>query len=232
MAKPLVYITYGMPKSGSTLAFNLTRAVLEDAGVTQTPVEAVAPGVFNFVEVIRPVELSALYDAARKAPKRPVAVKTHSGLWGCVERALAEGRVMAQANCRDPREIALSMIDAGRENRAWGKRNGEVIATPRDALPAVQAHVGKFAKWAAQPGVLTLNYDLVAFDTERAAGRIAAHLGLDVDVAACARAALAHGNLRNKAIRARWRDEMSARDAALYAETFADFIARHVASSS
>lgn len=226
VARPLIYICYGMPKAGSTLAFNLTRAVLEDAGITQETLHApgaISAGAYNYVEVIRPNELDALTDAITYQDNTPIAIKTHSGLWGCVERALADGTVRAQAICRDPRDIALSMIDAGKADAAWGRRNGAQIMSPQDALPAITAHVEKFARWAQQRGVLTLTYDTVAFDTKTAAETIARDLGVNINAERCARAALNAGNQFNKGLGERWRTEMSAADSALYESEFRRF---------
>lgn len=220
-----------MPKSGSTLAFNLTRAVLEDAGVAQDALAApgaVAEGALNFVEVIRPNELDILTDAMANRDAAPVAIKTHSGLWGCVERALAAGGVQAQAVCRDPRDVALSMMDAAKDGREWGRREGRPIRTPADALPSVKAHIAKFTNWAAQPHVLTLTYDRVAFDTEAAASDIAAHLGVTIDARRCARAARNMRGQFNKGVANRWTTEMSDEDSALYEAEFGDFITRFI----
>lgn len=230
MAKPLIYICYGMPKSGSTLAFNLTRAVLEDAGITQGPLdapEAVKPGVMNYIDVIRPNELAALCDAADTLDETPIAIKTHGGLWGCVERALTAGWARGQAVCRDPREVALSMLDAAREDRTWGKRNGIPMLTLQDALPAVRAHIDKFDTWAAHPNVMTLTYDELAFDTVIAASKIAAHLDVTVNETQCARAALSMLGQFNRGIEQRWRQEMSKDDIARFADEFGDFIEAH-----
>ena len=87
---PLIYVSYGMAKSGSTLAFRLVSAVLERAGHGQEDVDLrpLVPGADRrFVEVIRPRELAALR-ALAEARGRIVAVKTHSGLWDCVLRGL------------------------------------------------------------------------------------------------------------------------------------------------
>lgn len=233
MARPLIYICYGMPKSGSTLAFTLTRAVLEDAGIRQMPVQApgAIPGrAFNYVDVLRPAELDALTDALVQSDDIPAAIKTHSGLWNCVEVAARNGLLQAQAICRDPRDIALSMMDAAREGRAWGQRNGAPIRTAKDALPAVRAHVDKFERWAALPGVLVLRYDEVAFDTRKAARAIAEHVGVNASAERCARVALGARTLLNKGQAQRWKSEMSAAEITLFEREFGGFLERFSAT--
>ena len=70
MTKPLLYISYGMAKSGSTLGYQLVRTVLEQAGIAQSYIElpeVIRDAGLNFVEVIRPRELTALRDYAEAA---------------------------------------------------------------------------------------------------------------------------------------------------------------------
>lgn len=230
MANPLIYFCYGIPKAGSALAFNLTRAILEDAGITQDPLdapEAIAPGVFNTVGIIRPDELAALTDAVDILDVNPIAIKTHSGLWGCVERALTAGWTQGQAICRDPRDIAMAMIAAAPSGDPWGRRNGAPITTPQEALPAVKAHVEKFERWAEHTGILTLTYDVLRYDTEAAAAQIADQLGLTVDVEQCARAGLAMPLSSADGNDGQWRRDMTKADIAEYTEVFGAFIAKY-----
>lgn len=199
--RPLLYISYGMAKSGSTLGFSLVSAVLEEAGIAQADLDLREDGISDqarFVEVIRPAELKALRRLAEQREAPPIAIKTHCGLWNCVAAGLDEGWIIGHAVCRDPRDIALSMMDASRENRAWGRRDGQPLRHIEDALDYVRAHVEKFEKWAAHPAMLAISYEPLAFDTEAVAAGIADQLGLDVDAKRCAKMAKAGDTNLNK----------------------------------
>lgn len=227
MAKPLIYISYGMPKSGSTLAYRLISAVLAQSGEAQTPLPGFATDAgVNYAEVMNPATLTRLTGAAPSL----IAVKTHSGLWNCVADGLNTGALAAHAICRDPRDIALSMMDAAGAGRDWGRRNGAPLTRFDDALAAVQPHARKFADWAAHPAVLALDYEMLAFDTEAAATRMAGQLRLDIDAAACARAAHAAPTQRNRAVSARWRTDLTTAENDRALAVFGDFIAGHCAA--
>lgn len=208
--KPLIYISYGMAKSGSTLAYRLARAV---AGVD---------GPDDYAQVIRPKELAALR-ARAETTGAPVLVKTHGGLWNCVAEGLAEGWIIGHATCRDPRDITLSMLDAGARGDDWGR------ATVDAALETIRAHVEKFERWATAPGMVALAYEPLAFDTADAAKTIARQLGRRATARVATTAAdVAHagGTNRNKALPRRHEAEMDPLIAARIGTEFAGFIER------
>lgn len=210
--KPLVYISYGMGKSGSTLGFQLVSAILEEAGIAQSDVDLRIDGLSDqprFIEVIRPAELKGVRKLAEERGGAMVVVKTHSGLWNCVTQALDEGWAIGHAICRDPRDIALSMMDASRANRAWGKRDGQPLRHIEDALDYVRAHAEKFQKWAIHPAILPLSYEPLAFDTERIAGLLAEQLGVSVDLRRAVKVAKASGTNMNKGKFRRYERELS-----------------------
>lgn len=224
---PLIYVSYGMAKSGSTLAFRLVSAVLEAGGHPQEDIDLgpLVPGARRrFVEVIRPRELAALRRLAEERG-RIVAVKTHSGLWDCVAEGIAEGWIAAHAVARDPRDIALSMVDAARAGRGWGGRD-HPYGGIEETAPAIRAQVEKFLKWAGTPGILPLAYEPLAFATAGEAARIAAQLGLSIDPEAAARAALADRTNLNVGRKRRHEAEMAGPLSEAFAAEFAPFIGK------
>ena len=224
MNKPLIYISYGMAKSGSTLGFQLVSAILEEAGVPQTDVDLGEEGDGRFTGVVRPRALKKMVSIASERTETPIAFKTHSGLWNCVAEGLDEGWIIGHAICRDPRDIALSMMDASREFRSWGKRDGQPLRHVEDALDYVRGHTEKFLKWAAHPRMLHLPYEPLAFDTEATAAKIAAQLGVDVDLARCVKAAKASFTQFNKGRSHRFEKELSPEVSARIYDEFKDFI--------
>ena len=212
MTKPLLYISYGMAKSGSTLAFQLVSAILEEAGVPQYDLDLSEAETINdrrFVGVIRPPELAHMVAVAKGRPQSPVVVKTHSGLWNCVAEGLDNGWIIGHAICRDPRDIALSMMDASRENRAWGKREGQPLRHVEDALDYVRAHAKKFQDWARHPAIKPFSYERIAFDTEAVAAEMAKQLGVEADAKRVAKIAKASQTNFNKGRSRRHAAELS-----------------------
>lgn len=225
--RPLLYISYGMAKSGSTLGFKLACAVLEEAGVPQSDLDLrteMGGDHARFVEVIRPRELGILRRIAEARPRAPIVVKTHGGLWKCVEKGLAEGWIVGHAIARDPRDMALSMLDAAHDGRAWGARDGRPHDSADDTLQTIRSQVEKFLRWAQTPGVLPLAYEPLAFATEDAAAAVAGQLGLEIDTAQAARAAKRQETNFNAGRSHRFETEMSAETSARIHAEFAEFI--------
>ena len=78
-SRPLIYISYGMWKSGSTLAFELTRAILEQNGHRQIPLSLSGVSVdvrINFVPELHAHQLEAIDQEARTLGS-PIVFKTH-----------------------------------------------------------------------------------------------------------------------------------------------------------
>ncbi|MEM9011208.1 MAG: hypothetical protein AAGE18_08280 [Pseudomonadota bacterium] len=217
-----------MAKGGSTLAFQLTRAILEAAGHLQPKLRAGVPAEkkINFMQAMTPQLLNPALREIERRQLSLVAIKTHGGVRSCSLKALRRGQMIGQAVARDPRDIALSMLDAAASGGAWGERKGVTKATLEDAMIHVRGHIGRFEEWAAHAEILTLDYERLAFDTEAAAGEIAGQLGVDVDLAACTAQAKARFTQFNKGVPHRHRQEMAAEDIERYSLEFAEFIQR------
>lgn len=227
---PKLYVSYGMPKSGSTLAFELTRTMLEMAGENQDKISSPAihpDSPINFVKALDKPTLESLQQTT--APRSgPCVVKTHSKLFPVVAKELRSGALIGQAVCRDPRDIALSMLDAAREGRAWGNGPHGPFRHVEETIPRIHAQVNHFLAWSSCENILPLHYEQLAFDTESTAARIAAQLGIEVDLPKLIdKVVNERFTQKNRAIPQRWKSEMNADDAARIAMEFAEFIEKH-----
>ncbi|MFC7703520.1 hypothetical protein ACFQXB_04855 [Plastorhodobacter daqingensis] len=223
-----IYACYGMPKSGSTLAFEMTLAVLELGGIPQRRLSREAiPGETgaNVLPLFRPVYIkAALREIGEAGHPRPIAIRTHGGVWQITADTIAAGQMIGQAVARDPRDLALSLLDSARFGGAWGTRDGQPLATLDDAMEIVRGHVHKFRQWQSQPGFLTLNYEELAFKSHRAVARIAAQLEIEVDPRQVLSRIERRFTQLNKGVSQRWRDEMPPEVANRYYDEFAEFI--------
>ena len=187
MTSSPLFLSYGMPKSGSTLAFELTRTMLELAGVPQDKLGGgvvSATADVNFVLELDGESFKQLKEQTRSLAT-PLAIKTHSKLFPRVRNALASGAVIGHAVCRDPRDIALSMLDAAREGRAWGTGPDGPFRTVADTEKRLRASIRHFLAWAETPNVMPIHYERLAFDTAAVAAEIAAQLGITADLGPC-----------------------------------------------
>jgi hypothetical protein len=183
--KPLIYVSYGMWKSGSTLAFELTRAILEQNGYLQKPLSRSAvsiDGQINFVPELHAPQLEAVELEAR-ALGYPVALKTHASPTADAKAWAAEGRIVGHCVYRDLREIALSLMDHGARSRAEGEASFAYVYDLDHAILCLYDQVPRFLDWVRLPGFMSLFYDEVAFDTRSVVDRLCKQLLLEADPA-------------------------------------------------
>ena len=225
--KPLIYFSYGMTKSGSTLAFELVRCLLEANGYPQGRIEA--PGLLDRKKINTCQHLDedlaeGLWQAVRQLG-HPVAIKTHTRPDPAVRVLLQDGRALGSACYRDPRDLALSMLDHGRRARARGEQPFSEFFAIDDALNGIRNQTETLRQWLTLPGVLPLAYNDVAFDSARTVDRLARQLGLGGDGAVIAEIARTQRFTQfNKGKKDRHASEMATGDSMRIAREFAPLI--------
>lgn len=225
----MVVFCYGIPKSGSTLAFQIARAVAVLAGHPQWRLDPPlrSPGhKVNFQQTLTP---GLLHATAARAAGRVLLIKTHDRPgteWAEAYRALAaRGEAAAIVNHRDPRDVCLSLCDAGRAARAAGEAAFAEFVSLEDAAARVERYLDELAAWRSLPGLLELRYETCAFRMDEAIEAIQAHLGLrgphwPVRLYA-GHIAFTH---RNKAVRERHVAELGMADRALLEARFGGYL--------
>jgi hypothetical protein len=232
----MLYINYGVPKSGSTLTFELTWKLLELAGHKQFNLSAEArndkTGREHYTNSVRewtPEVVAALEQAS--PPDSILLVRTHNSVSppvaGLIERGLAKHMV----GLRDPRDIALSMLDVVTRLDEKGRshhriRQGELEST----LHTIDANVAQSTAWADLPGALMLDYEQTAFSHERTLDAICRQLGLPPSQHLYPQifdnATDRLEPKKNVARPYRHRREMSASDQQMFLDRYADYYAR------
>ncbi len=225
----MLILCYGMAKGGSTLTFELVKGMLESAGHAQVrlpdgPVEAGHP--INYIESIDAERAEALLSAAGE---RWIAVKTHNGFrpifFPVLEELQRSGRVRVITSYRDPRDVCLSLRDAGVKAQAIGTQGFARFADMETVVADVQAQTEKFRRWASIQGALMLEYETVAFSPETAIDRIEQHLDIACDRAAAKRHAFEDAfTQQNKMKRRRFEDELSPEEKHRFTEIFGEFL--------
>jgi hypothetical protein len=212
--QPGIYVSYGVTKTGSTLAFEVARVVLEQAGVDQSRLpDSVVAGPYrnNFLAAVVSEQVPAVVAAAEERGGL-VAVKTHSGPGAGARQAARSGRLIGHVVFRDPRDIVLSLLDAGARARQESRRAFSEIVTIEDALVGLGRQVAKMNRWLELPGMMPLLYDRFAFNTARTARLLACQLGVSVDAEKAAAALEGRFTQRNKAKPFRHLEEMDPAD--------------------
>jgi hypothetical protein len=233
----MLVLCYGITKSGSTLTFELIKGMLESVGQVQVrlPDGPVNPG--HRVNYVQPIDRRRLNQILAAVGERWIAVKTHAGfndpLFPYLEELHDAKRLRIVASYRDPRDICLSLMDAGARSRAAGKKEFSEVTDLTSAVPRVLEQIAKFNKWAAVKGTLRLDYDLVAFSPDDALDRIEACLGILSDRARAKSHAFEEAFTQmNKGVPNRARDELSPQDYAQATQSFASFLENICGSDS
>lgn len=225
---PLVYVVYGMAKSGSALAFRLTQEVLAQAGHDQSllPRQVIGDRRENFLRDTKLETIRSTLAIAGADRGGSVAVKTHTGLRPKVAQLVDAGEIGAIAVARDPRDIACAIVASARHGGAWALPGGEAVHSVEEAMSLVRNHTAKFLSWAEQDGVIVLSHHDLTQNTVRAARMIATDLGVKCDPIAAAEAVLG-GETALPAQPARHLFDMSDEAIRHYGKEFEHFIATY-----
>lgn len=226
--QPLIYLSYGMTKSGSTLAYQLARTALEACGMAQPLLKIPAlreTKHVNFIEQLEDWRLEAVLEQAR-ALGHMVVLKTHTRPdQPIVRRLLEDGLAIGHAVCRDPRDMALSMLDHGVRSRKAGNPEFSEFDTIASTLPNLRHQVETLRQWLSLPNILPLAYDDLAFDTATAARQILRQLGLVANPAHIAEIVLDSGRTnKNIGAQARHLSQMERGISAAIAAEFAPLL--------
>lgn len=178
----MVYFSFGIPKSGSTLAFELTKGLLEALG---HPQESLSLTCFdhhstNFLNKkwTKAFDESWHREIEEAAGQgKVVVIKTHTRPNDYIISQLRAGNMMAQACYRDPRDNILSLIDASIRSRARGRGAFGNIGSTAEAADRLKKQFREFESWIGQPGVLPCPYSTVAFESNAFLKQVGAQLG-------------------------------------------------------
>jgi hypothetical protein len=217
----MIVLSYGMLKSGSTLAFELCKSVLTQSKFVQRrlPDGVVTPGHhINFFEDTTVTTLSRTLDEV--APSEIIAIKTHSAIRPAemqfVETAIAGGVMKVQVNLRDPREMCLSLVDAGARAREKKRQAFSEITNLETAAAIAERQLAVCRNWGSIRGATYLYYNEVAFETPVTVRQICDDLGLqmfdnDELEVVIDRVVTEAFTQRNKAVKDRHKDELTVR---------------------
>ena len=221
----LIYASYGLIKSGSTFAFELTKRLFVQNGRAQPRLgdEAVTPGHrINFATKWDESHVAAMC-AEAEALATTAVIKTHARPRPAIVDLLESGRAIGHAVYRDPRDVALSLLDAGEHARAKQRKSFADIRTLDDAMADIDAHLENFRAWAALPGIRVVDYATLTADTAEFARGLAAQCGLPFDHDAAVADVVANEFIQfNKGVQNRHLTEMAGEESDRFLAHYAD----------
>jgi hypothetical protein len=108
-------------------------------------------------------------------------LKTHGPLFPDVAERLGAGDILASSVIRDPREIALSMVDHGLKSRRARRPEFAECHGPLDAIASLDEQIARFRDWSRSRNTLVFNFNEVAFETDAVVANIAKQIGTHAD---------------------------------------------------
>lgn len=223
----MIYLSYGLLKSASTLTYQVTEEILRQAGRTpcilRQPLRP-ALSVTNYFDNIDLPLIRRIQNAAKGAD---VVIKTHQLPAPEVLALVEQGDILASVSFRDPREIALSMVDHGERSRRWAIPEFSECAGVLDCCPSIDEQIEVLRVWCAIPRVERIAYNEICFDMPSVIARLARQMGVLVDIGAVEEAFLDKKLVGqfNKGVRDRFH-EMTAAESAHFLERYARFYKR------
>ncbi|WP_421725720.1 hypothetical protein [Bauldia sp.] len=177
----MIYICYGQPKSASTAISRLTARIIHlKYGVTVAEI-----GKKYLPQDLRTAFIGQVHrviDRLDNSIPRQITyrVKTHGPPTAPIDELLASRQVLACVSFRDPRDVALSMLDAGVIDRREGRgRSFSNFHTFDDVFSPIRRNLKILKLWLAVPGVTRIPYELVASQPAIVAQRIIRQMGFD-----------------------------------------------------
>jgi len=155
----MIYISYGVPKSASTFAYVVTEQVLKTAGYSPAAVSEAVKGRRSRLNYIDPIAWSTIEGVMAEIGEQSAVIKTHGAPDQRLLDAIERCEVFASAVIRDPRDIALSLLDHARRSRDQGGGDFAELQIVTDAFKVLDEQFDRLNRWMKCSKVLLLTYD-------------------------------------------------------------------------
>src|SRR5262249_15016403 len=142
-----------------------------------------------------------------------------------LEKLQASGQVQIIASYRDPRDVCLSMVDAGQIAREKNRREFAEYTDLNSTLRQIEKQTVIFRKWGAIPGTVRLDYETLAFEPEATMTMLDNVLGIASDHAKAQHYAFNRAfTQKNRAVTNRRATDLSPEEDARLVRIFGTFI--------
>ncbi|MBX2854070.1 MAG: hypothetical protein KTR21_03725 [Rhodobacteraceae bacterium] len=229
----MIVLSYGMTKSASSFAWLVLKEILRLGGARPIDLSPLARHHASSIDFVDPVDEPELKLVEIESGGRSVVVKTHSAISDYVAVLVQRRPTIIFLSHRDPRDIALSLMDHGARSRASGGEDFAECLDHDSTTPMVAEQVRRLMTWVraqdVQPYSVYVDYDALCFDTEATLVKMIERLepGLREPVCADYVAASFHDKSRipqfNKGAPRRWEREMSETVSERYLSEFASY---------
>lgn len=110
-----------------------------------------------------------------------VVIKLHRACTPYVASLIESKQVLALSTYRDPRDIALSILDASRIDEEKNKKRFTKYKTIADTVEMVDYQIASFKTWAVVKNIELISFDNISKDPSYICNRIASRFALPFD---------------------------------------------------
>tara|TARA_A100000164_G_scaffold332664_1_gene322715 strand:- start:89 stop:922 length:834 start_codon:yes stop_codon:yes gene_type:complete len=142
-------ISYGMTRSGSTLAFETEKAILEKYGMTQQKI--IFEGLGSWIENYLPEKYLSDIDSLKKINQKTltnfVVFKTHGAANKKLIEFIRKFNIPVTISVRDPKDIIISLLEISKKNRSLNETGFINIISFKDALKNLEDDLWRLETW-------------------------------------------------------------------------------------
>lgn len=174
----MIIISYGLPKSASTITYTYTEELLLASGIKngQQKFKAFFKEGFVYKFGITSTLLIILIHAFYGS----IVIKTHSAPSFFIRFLLKLYATKATCTIRDPRDIVLSAIDHGK--RKEPNNPFKKFTSINNALPAIIEEFKKCEKWLHYKNILVIRYENITQSPATELHNISNYLSFTLDI--------------------------------------------------
>ena len=144
-----LFISYGMTRSGSTLAFETEKAILENYGMPQDKI--IFKGLENWIENYLPEKYLSDIDSLKKINEKTldnfVVFKTHGAANKKLINFIRKFKIPVTISVRDPKDIIISLLEISKKNRSINETGFINIISFQDALRNIEEDLWRLETW-------------------------------------------------------------------------------------
>ena len=144
-----LFISYGMTRSGSTLAFETEKVILEKYGMSQEKI--MIEGLENWIENYLPEKCLSDINFLKKINEKTLAnfvvFKTHGAANEKLLNFIRKFNIPVTISVRDPKDIAISLLEISKKNRSINETGFIDIISFKDAIKNIEEDLWRLETW-------------------------------------------------------------------------------------
>lgn len=219
--------SYGMPKSASSFAWMLIKQIASENGNRLVSLSSAAKGNSSVEDYLDGSAAADMHLVCKEIGDDWCVIKTHADSKPFKIIASRAENYTVFIQHRDPREIALSLLDHAEKSRKLGLRDFADCVDIETCLPTIDSTMRNFFDWLQEPSAVAISYNELCFDTtntiEKIKEKFSSHVSTEKILAQFSdKTAIIQ---YNKGQKERYLAEMSSADSRMFLERYQNYYA-------